>query len=233
MANKKGKRLRAIEGQLEKTTVDSLEKAVSFLKDNSKTKFAETLEVVVKLGVDPAQSDQQVRNVVSLPHGTGKQVRVAVFAKGKKADEARQAGAEIVGDDDLAEQVKSGNIDFDYCIATPDMMAVVGQLGRVLGPKGLMPNPKLGSVTNDVKQAVQAAKGGQVEFRTEKAGIVHAGVGKLSFAADALVENVKAFMAAVVKAKPAGAKGAYVKGVTISSTMGPGIKLEVSKLLEA
>lgn len=228
-----GKKLQAARAQLDKTKINTLVDAVSFLKTASNRKFDETLEVAIALGVDPKQSDQMVRGVVSMPNGTGKVIRVACFAKGKKADDAREAGADIVGDEDLAEQVKAGNINFDFCIATPDMMALVGQLGRVLGPKGLMPNPKLGSVTNDVKQAVKAAKGGQVEFRTEKAGIVHAGVGKLSFAPDALVENVKALVSAVVKAKPSGSKGTYLKAVTISSTMGPGISLDVSKVLDA
>jgi len=186
------------------------------------------VEVSLNLGVDPRHADQMVRGVVALPHGTGKQVRVAVFAKGDKASEAEAAGADIVGADDLMENIQKGQIDFDRCIATPDMMAVVGRLGKILGPRGLMPNPKLGTVTFDVAQAVQAAKAGQVEFRVEKAGIIHGGVGKTSFANDALVENVRTFVNAIVKAKPSGAKGTYLKNASLSCTMGPGLKLNVS-----
>jgi large subunit ribosomal protein L1 len=185
----------------------------------------------MNLGIDPRQSDQNVRGVVQLPHGTGKSLRVAVFAKGDKAKLAQDAGADIVGADDLAEKVQAGQIDFDRCIATPDMMALVGRLGKVLGPRGLMPNPKLGTVTNDVAEAVKAAKGGQVEFRADKSGLVHAGVGKASFSKDALADNVKAFVTAISRAKPSGAKGSYIKKVSLSSTMGPGVKLEISSLL--
>ena len=185
----------------------------------------------MNLGIDPRKSDQNVRGIVQLPHGTGKTLRVAVFAKGDKAKEAKDAGADLVGAEDLAEKVQAGQIDFDRCIATPDMMAMVGRLGKVLGPRGLMPNPKLGTVTNDVAEAVKAAKGGQVEFRAEKAGLVHAGVGKASFSEEALVDNVKAFVGAITRAKPAGAKGSYIKKVSLSSTMGPGVKLEIASVL--
>jgi large subunit ribosomal protein L1 len=209
----------------------NLEKAVEIIKSGATAKFDETVEVAMNLGVDPRQSDQNVRGVVQLPHGTGKSLRVAVFAKGDKAKLAKDAGADIVGDADLAEKVQAGQIDFDRCIATPDMMALVGRLGKVLGPRGLMPNPKLGTVTNDIAEAVKAAKGGQVEFRAEKAGLVHAGVGKASFSKEALMGNVKAFVGAVAKAKPAGAKGSYIKKVSLSSTMGPGVKLEIASVL--
>jgi large subunit ribosomal protein L1 len=192
------------------------------------TKFDETVEIAMNLGVDPRHADQMVRGVVSLPHGTGKTMRVAVFAKGPKADEALAAGADKVGAEDLAEEFANGNIDFDRIIATPDMMAVVGKLGRVLGPKGLMPNPKLGTVTMDVKKAVTDAKAGQVQYRVEKAGIVHAGIGKLSFDAGQIEANVQAFIAAIIKAKPAGAKGNYLKKVAITSSMGPGLKISVA-----
>lgn len=209
----------------------SLDEAIDLLKGRSTVKFDETIEVAMNLGVDPRHADQMVRGVVNLPNGTGRNVRVAVFARDAKADEAREAGADIVGAEDLVEKIQQGEIDFDRCIATPDMMPLVGRLGKVLGPRGLMPNPKVGTVTPDVAAAVKASKGGAVEFRVEKAGIVHAGVGKLSFAADALAENVKAFADAVVKAKPAGAKGNYVKKVAITSTMGPGLKLDSSSVL--
>ncbi len=208
----------------------SLDEAVGILKQNAKAKFDETIEVAMNLGVDPRHSDQMVRGVVLLPNGTGKDVRVAVFAKDKKADEARAAGADIVGADDLAEQIQAGNMDFDRVIATPDMMALVGRLGKVLGPRGLMPNPKLGTVTPDVAGAVKAAKGGQVEFRAEKAGIVHGGIGKASFTQEALAQNIRAFADAVIKAKPTGAKGTYVKKVSLTSTMGPGMKIDVASL---
>lgn len=208
----------------------SLDEAVGILKQHAKAKFDETIEVAMNLGVDPRHSDQMVRGVVLLPNGTGKNVRVAVFAKDKKADEARAAGADIVGADDLAEQIQAGNMNFDRVIATPDMMALVGRLGKVLGPRGLMPNPKLGTVTPDVAGAVKAAKGGQVEFRAEKAGIVHGGVGKASFSEEALAQNIRAFADAVIKAKPAGAKGTYVKKVSLTSTMGPGVKIDVASL---
>jgi large subunit ribosomal protein L1 len=209
----------------------SVEDAVKFIKDNAKVKFDETIEIAMNLGIDPRHSDQQVRGVVQLPHGTGKSMRVAVFAKDAKAEDAKNAGADIVGAEDLAEKIQAGEIEFDRCIATPDMMAVVGRLGKVLGPKGLMPNPKLGTVTQDVATAVQAAKGGEVQFRCEKAGIVHAGVGKASFDEHALAENVRAFIGAISKAKPSGVKGTYIMKASISSTMGPGIKLDMPNAL--
>lgn len=208
----------------------SIEEAVKELKARSQVKFDETVEVSMNLGVDPRHADQMVRGVVSLPNGTGKTLRVAVFARGPKAEEATAAGADIVGAEDLMEQIQKGDMPFDRVIATPDMMAVVGRLGKVLGPKGLMPNPKLGTVTMDVKGAVEAAKAGQVEYRVEKAGIVHGGVGKLSFDEAAIADNVKAFIGAVIKAKPSGAKGTYVKRVALSSTMGPGLKVDVASL---
>ena len=227
-----GKRLKSAYESFDKEAEHEVDQAVKILLDGKKTKFDETVEIAMNLGIDPRHADQMVRGVVSLPHGTGKTVRVAVFAKEEKAEEARAAGADLVGADDLAEKVQSGNIDFDRCIATPDMMAIVGRLGKVLGPKGLMPNPKLGTVTPNVVDAVKAAKGGEIEFRVEKAGIVHAGVGKSSFSQEALAENVRAFIGAIIKAKPSGAKGTYVKRATISSTMGPGIKLNVTSLGE-
>ncbi|MEQ1938979.1 50S ribosomal protein L1 [Mesorhizobium sp. CN5-321] len=208
----------------------SLEEAIKILKDRSKVKFDETIEVAMNLGVDPRHADQMVRGVVNLPNGTGKTVRVAVFARGDKADEAKAAGADIVGAEDLVQTVQGGTIDFDRCIATPDMMGLVGRLGKVLGPRGLMPNPRVGTVTPDVAAAVKASKGGAVEFRVEKAGIVHAGVGKVSFDVKALEENVRAFADAVNKAKPAGAKGNYVKKVSVTSTMGPGLKIDPATL---
>ncbi|MEC8195832.1 MAG: 50S ribosomal protein L1 [Pseudomonadota bacterium] len=205
----------------------TVEEAVALVKGNATAKFDETVEIAVQLGVDPRHADQMVRGVVGLPNGTGKDVRVAVFARGPKAEEAQAAGADIVGAEDLMETVQGGAIDFDRCIATPDMMPVVGRLGKVLGPRNLMPNPKVGTVTMDVAEAVKNAKGGEVQFKVEKAGVVHAGVGKASFGEDKLVENVRAFMDAVLKAKPAGAKGAYVKKVALSSTMGPGVTINV------
>jgi len=208
----------------------ALGEALKLLKDRSSVKFDETVEVAMNLGVDPRHADQMVRGVVNLPNGTGRSVRVAVFARGDKADEARAAGADIVGAEDLVDIVQKGTIDFDRCIATPDMMPLVGRLGKVLGPRGMMPNPKVGTVTTDVAAAVKASKGGAVEFRVEKAGIVHAGVGKVSFEVKALEENIRAFTDAVTKAKPAGAKGNYVKKVSVTSTMGPGLKLDVSTL---
>jgi large subunit ribosomal protein L1 len=208
----------------------ALGEALKLLKDRSSVKFDETIEVAMNLGVDPRHADQMVRGVVNLPNGTGRSVRVAVFARGDKADEARAAGADIVGAEDLVDIVQKGTIDFDRCIATPDMMPLVGRLGKVLGPRGMMPNPKVGTVTTDVAAAVKASKGGAVEFRVEKAGIVHAGVGKVSFEVKALEENIRAFTDAVTKAKPAGAKGNYVKKVSVTSTMGPGLKLDVSTL---
>ncbi|WP_174803490.1 50S ribosomal protein L1 [Martelella limonii] len=207
-----------------------LSEAVKMVKERATAKFDETIEVAMNLGVDPRHADQMVRGVVNLPNGTGRTVRVAVFARGAKADEAKEAGADIVGAEDLVETVQSGKIDFDRCIATPDMMPLVGRLGKVLGPRGMMPNPKVGTVTMDVKAAVEASKGGAVEFRVEKAGIVHAGIGKASFEASALEENIRAFADAVVKAKPAGAKGNYVKRVALSSTMGPGVKIDFSSV---
>ena len=208
----------------------SLTEALQLLKDRSAVKFDETIEVAMNLGVDPRHADQMVRGVVNLPNGTGRTVRVAVFARGDKAEEAKAAGADIVGAEELVETVQKGEINFDRCIATPDMMGLVGRLGKVLGPRGLMPNPRVGTVTPDVAAAVKASKGGAVEFRVEKAGIVHAGVGKVSFDVKSLEENVKAFADAVNKAKPAGAKGVYVKKVSVSSTMGPGLKLDVATL---
>jgi large subunit ribosomal protein L1 len=211
----------------------SLAEAVKLVKTRANAKFDETVEIAINLGVDPKYPDQQVRGVVSLPHGTGKILRVAVFAKDKKADEARAAGADIVGDDDLFEQINSGKINFDKLIATPDMMAKVGRLGKVLGPRGLMPNPKVGTVTPDVTKAIKDAKGGAVEFRVEKAGILQAGVGKASFTEDALTANIRALVDAVVKAKPSGAKGTFVKKVALSSTMGPGVRIEVQSATQA
>ncbi|MBR9844075.1 MAG: 50S ribosomal protein L1 [Rhodobacteraceae bacterium] len=205
----------------------TVEEAVALVKNNATAKFDETVEIAVQLGVDPRHADQMVRGVVGLPNGTGKTVRVAVFARGPKAEEAQAAGADIVGAEDLMETVQGGTIEFDRCIATPDMMPIVGRLGKVLGPRNLMPNPKVGTVTMDVKAAVEAAKGGEVQFKVEKAGVVHAGLGKVSFDEGKLVENVRAFMEAVLKAKPAGAKGAYVKKIALSSTMGPGVTIDV------
>ncbi len=228
-----GKRLTKVYEGVDRDNAYAIEDAVKLIKGFCSSKFDETVEISMNLGVDPRHADQNVRGVVSLPHGTGKSVRVAVFAKGYKADEARAAGADLVGAEDLAEQSQAGKIDFERCIATPDMMPVVGRLGRILGPRGMMPNPKLGSVTNDVAAAIQATKGGQVEFRVEKAGIVHAGVGKASFDEAALVENVKAFVGAISRAKPSGAKGTYIKRVSLSSTMGPGLKVEVASVFGA
>jgi large subunit ribosomal protein L1 len=208
----------------------ALAEAIEMLKDRSKVKFDETVEVALNLGVDPRHADQMVRGVVNLPNGTGRTVRVAVFAKGAKADEARAAGADIVGAEDLVETVQKGTIEFDRCIATPDMMPLVGRLGKVLGPRGMMPNPKVGTVTMDVAAAVKASKGGAVEFRVEKAGIVHAGVGKVSFETAALEENVRALADAVNKAKPSGAKGVYMRKMSVSSTMGPGLKVDLASL---
>ena len=227
MAKQSKRRKLALE-ELGSDTGYELSEAIKLVKKTASTKFDETIELALNLGVDPRHSDQMVRGAVSLPNGTGKTVRVAVFAKDDKADEARQAGADIVGADDLAESVSKGEILFDRCVATPDMMAVVGRLGKVLGPRGLMPNPKLGTVTNDVAAAVSAVKGGQVAFRGEKAGIVHAGVGKASFSESALQENVQAFIDAVNSAKPSGAKGIFLQQATISATMGPGIRIDVA-----
>ena len=229
---RKGKRLNAAYEGLDRNSAHDLATAVKLVKERAVAKFDETIEVAMNLGIDPRHADQQVRGVVSLPNGTGKSVRVAVFAKGDKADEATKAGADLVGAEDLAEKVQAGDIDFDRCVATPDMMPIVGRLGKVLGPRGLMPNPKLGTVTADVTEAVQAAKGGQLEFRAERAGIIHAGVGKASFSEDAIAQNVKAFFDAISRAKPSGAKGTYIKKMMLTSTMGPSIKLDVSSLAE-
>lgn len=227
----KGKRLKAAMATIDRTRLYPVGEAVKTIKAAARAKFDETIELSLNLGVDPRHADQMVRGTVNLPHGTGKTLRVAVFAKGDKADEARAAGADLVGDQDLADKVQAGQIEFDRCIATPDMMPLVGRLGRILGPRGLMPNPKLGTVTPNVREAVEAAKGGQVQFRVEKAGIVHAGVGKASFEELRLVENVRAFVDAVNRAKPSGAKGTYLKRVALSSTMGPGVKIEIGSLV--
>jgi large subunit ribosomal protein L1 len=225
-----GKRtVKAREG-VDRTKLYSIDEAVKLVKERATSKFDETIEIAMNLGVDPRHSDQMVRGVVNLPNGSGRTQRVAVFARGAKADEAKAAGADVVGAEDLVEKVNGGQIDFDRCIATPDLMPLVGRLGKVLGPRGLMPNPKVGTVTMDVTTAVKGAKGGSVEFRVEKAGIVHAGVGKSSFDAQKLVENIKAFADAVQKAKPPGAKGHFINRVAISSTMGPGVKIEPSTL---
>ena len=225
---RKGKRYTAALESIDRGALYTIADAVKILKGNAKAKFDETIEVSMNLGVDPRHADQMVRGVVSLPHGTGRTVRVAVFAKDAKAEEARAAGADIVGDADLVEKIQGGFMDFDRVIATPDMMGLVGRLGKVLGPRNLMPNPKVGTVTPNVTQAVKDAKGGAVQFRVEKAGIVHAGVGKASFSEAAIAENVKAFIDAVNKAKPQGAKGTYVKKISVSSTMGPGLKIDQS-----
>ncbi|MBT8471451.1 MAG: 50S ribosomal protein L1 [Marinicaulis sp.] len=226
---KPGKRITAARKDLDRAKLHTIEEAAKFVKLNASAKFDETIEVAMNLGVDPRHADQMVRGVVNLPNGSGKTVRVAVFAKDAKADEAKAAGADIVGADDLMEKIQGGFMDFDRVIATPDMMAVVGRLGKVLGPRGLMPNPKVGTVTPDVKKAVEDAKGGAVQFRVEKAGIVHAGVGKASFYEKAIAENIKAFVDAVAKAKPVGAKGTYLKKIAVSSTMGPGVKIDVGQ----
>ncbi|HQT79253.1 MAG TPA: 50S ribosomal protein L1 [Rhodopila sp.] len=226
----KNKRLTAAWKAVDRSKAYSLPDAIKLIKSISKAKFDETIEMSMNLGIDPRHADQMVRGLTSLPNGTGKTVRVAVFARGAKAEEAQAAGADVVGADDLAEKVQAGEINFDRCIATPDMMGVVGRLGKVLGPRGLMPNPRLGTVTMDVRGAVTAAKAGQVEFRAEKAGIIHAGIGKASFDEDKLLENARALADAVQKAKPSGAKGTYVQKVAISSTMGPGLRVDVSTL---
>jgi large subunit ribosomal protein L1 len=225
-----GKRTVTAREGIDRTKLYPIDEAVKLVKERSKAKFDETIEIAMNLGVDPRHSDQMVRGVVNLPNGSGRTQRVAVFARGAKADEARAAGADVVGAEDLVEKVNAGQIDFDRCIATPDLMPLVGRLGKVLGPRGLMPNPKVGTVTMDVSAAVRGAKGGSVEFRVEKAGIIHAGVGKSSFEAQKLVENIKAFADAVQKAKPPGAKGHFINRVAISSTMGPGVKVEPSSL---
>nr|WP_294506006.1 50S ribosomal protein L1 [uncultured Rhodopila sp.] len=226
----KNKRLTAARKAVDSSKVYPLADAIKLIKSISKAKFDETIEMSMNLGIDPRHADQMVRGLTSLPNGTGKTVRVGVFARGAKAEEALAAGADVVGAEDLAEKIQAGEINFDRCIATPDMMGVVGRLGKVLGPRGLMPNPRLGTVTMDVKGAVTAAKAGQVEFRAEKAGIIHAGIGKVSFEEDKLLENAKALADAVQKAKPTGAKGTYVQKVSISSTMGPGVRVDVSSI---
>ncbi|MDJ0933643.1 50S ribosomal protein L1 [Breoghania sp.] len=225
-----GKRIVASRDGIDRNKLYTLDEAVKLIKERATAKFDETVEIALNLGVDPRYADQMVRGVCVLPNGTGKSVRVAVFARGEKADEAKAAGADIVGAEDLMEQVQAGNIDFDRCIATPDMMPLVGRLGKVLGPRGLMPNPKVGTATLDVTAAVNDAKGGAVQFRVEKAGIVHAGVGKASFDDTKLAENIKAFTDAVMKAKPSGVKGNYLKRIALTSTMGPGIKLDPSSV---
>ena len=230
MAGKLGKRLQDVRAKVDRRRAYPIGEAVALMKDVATAKFDETIEVSINLGVDPRHADQMVRGTVDLPHGTGKTVRVAVFARGDKAEEARAAGADIVGAEDLAETIQGGSIEFDRCIATPDMMPVVGRLGRILGPRGLMPNPKLGTVTPNVGDAVRAAKAGQVQFRVERAGVVHAGVGKVSFDAEQIAANVKAFVDAVNRAKPSGAKGTYLKRAHLSSTMGPGVRLDVGSL---
>jgi large subunit ribosomal protein L1 len=226
-----GKRLRKAYEGINRDAFYSINDAVKIIKGNAKAKFDETIEISLNLGIDPRHADQSVRGVVQLPHGTGKTLRVAVFAKGDKAKIAKDAGADIVGAEDLAEKVNAGQIEFDRVIATPDMMALVGRLGKVLGPRGLMPNPKLGTVTNDVAEAVKATKGGQVEFRAEKSGLIHAGIGKASFSEAAIADNVKGFVGAINRAKPAGAKGTFLKKVSLSSTMGPGVKLDVATVV--
>jgi large subunit ribosomal protein L1 len=225
-----GKRTTKVREGIDREKLYSIDDAVKMIKDRAKAKFDETIEIAMNLGVDPRHADQMVRGVVLLPNGTGRSVRVGVFARGAKADEARAAGADVVGAEDLVEKVQGGSIDFDRCIATPDLMPLVGRLGKVLGPRGMMPNPKVGTVTMDVTGAVKGAKGGSVEFRVEKAGIVQAGVGKASFSAEKLVQNIKAFADAVQKAKPAGAKGTFINRVAVSSTMGPGVKVEPASL---
>ena len=227
----KGKRLTKAYGSFDKEQELPVADAVKILLDHKTPKFDETVEMALNLAVDPRHADQMVRGVVNLPNGTGKSVRVAVFAKGDKAEEAKKAGADIVGAEDLAQQVQEGKMDFDRVIATPDMMAIVGRLGKVLGPRGLMPNPKMGTVTPNVAEAVKNVKGGEIEFKVEKAGIVHAGIGKTSFSHEALVQNATAFVDAVMKAKPSGAKGTYVKKISLSSTMGPGLKIQISSMM--
>ena len=226
-----GKRLKKAREGVDREKLYPLADAIKMVKERAKSKFDETIEIAMNLGVDPRHADQMVRGVVTLPNGTGRTLRVGVFARGAKAEEAKAAGADVVGAEDLVEKVQGGQIDFDRCIATPDMMPLVGRLGKVLGPRGMMPNPKIGTVTMDVANAVKGAKGGSVEFRVEKAGIVHAGVGKASFTEKALAENIKAFVDAVMKPKPAGAKGTYIQRVAVSSTMGPGVKVEPGTVL--
>jgi large subunit ribosomal protein L1 len=225
-----GKRLKAAYAAIDTSKSYPLDAAIRLIKANAKAKFDETVELSLNLGIDPRHADQMVRGLTNLPNGTGKTVRVGVFARGPKADEALAAGADVVGAEDLAEKIQAGTIEFDRCVATPDMMGIVGRLGKILGPRGLMPNPRLGTVTMDVKGAVTAAKGGQVEFRAEKAGIIHAGIGKVSFDEDKLLENARALADAVQKARPTGAKGTYMKAAAVSSTMGPGIRVDVGSL---
>ncbi len=225
-----GKRLKAAASAVDLTRNYKLDDAVKLVKTNARAKFDETVEISMNLGIDPRHADQMVRGLISLPNGTGKTVRIGVFARGAKAEEALAAGADVVGADELAEKVQAGDIQFDRCIATPDMMALVGRLGKILGPRGLMPNPKLGTVTMDVKGAVSAARAGQVEFRAEKAGIIHAGIGKASFDDTKLLENIRAFVDAIQKARPTGAKGTYLQKVSLSSSMGPGVRVDVASL---
>jgi len=227
---KQGKRLKAINAGFDHAKTYALPEAIKLVKQNARAKFDETVEMSMNLGIDPRHADQMVRGLISLPNGTGKTVRVGVFARGPKAEEALAAGADVVGAEDLAEKIQAGDIAFDRCIATPDMMGVVGRLGKILGPRGLMPNPRLGTVTQDLKGAISAAKGGQVEFRAEKAGIIHAGIGKASFDEAKLLENARALADAIQKAKPAGAKGTYVQKVALSSTMGPGVRVDTTTL---
>jgi large subunit ribosomal protein L1 len=229
---KQGKRLTKAYDGIDRETVLPVGDAVAMIKSRVSAKFDETVEIAMNLNIDPRKQDQNLRGTVMLPHGTGKSVRVAVFARGDRAKEAEEAGADVVGAEDLAEKVQAGQIDFDRAIATPDLMALVGRLGKILGPRGLMPNPRLGTVTQNVTEAVKAAKGGQVEFRAEKAGIVHAGVGKASFTDDALIDNVRAFVGAISRGKPSGVKGTYIKRVSLSSTMGPGVKVDLAGLAE-
>ena len=228
-----GKRLKkAYEGIMPEAPPIAVDEAVKLVKSRATAKFDETVEIAMNLNIDPRKQDQNLRGTVMLPHGTGKSVRVGVFARGDKAKEAEAAGADVVGAEDLAEKIQAGQIDFDRAVATPDMMALVGRLGKILGPRGLMPNPRLGTVTQNIAEAVQAAKGGQVEFRADKAGIVHAGVGKASFTDDALVDNVRAFVGAITRAKPTGVKGTYIQRVNLSSTMGPGVKVDLAGLAD-
>ena len=228
--SKSSKRLKTAYAPIDRDKSYAIADAVKIIKDGATAKFDETIEIAINLAVDPRHADQNVRGTITLPHGTGKALRVAVFAKGDKLKEAQAAGADLAGGEDLAEKIRGGEMNFDRCIATPDMMAVVGKLGKILGPKGLMPNPKLGTVTPDVTGAIKAAKAGQLEFRVEKAGIVHAGIGKASFSHQQIVDNVSAFVDAIAKAKPSGVKGTYMKRVSLSSTMGPGLKLDIASL---
>lgn len=227
---KHGKKLRKAYENIDRTALYSLAEAVKFVKQNAKAKFDETVDIAIRLNIDPRKAEQNIRGMVQLPSGTGKDVRVAVFAGEDKAAEAKKAGAELAGSEDLAEKIQKGEINFDLCIATPDMMPLVGRLGKILGPKGLMPNPKLGTVTNDVAKAVQAAKSGQVEYRTEKTGIIHVGIGKVSFSEDQILANIQSVTNAVLKGRPSGIKGAFVKSMALSSTMGASVKVKVAEL---